>query len=370
MADASASRRHPRKIAKFPSQVSADPLPLTAEIAPVLCGMWRPSYPQEEPGLVRTDSFVWTRDSSEFRSLPYISGDRYVETDYLAGHGHAVIFENRRQIYAPGTRQDIGSESLGLFKYDLPTGKVLRANYDPSDTGADRPIVSAASPDGTSLVVAHSFLPDADPPAVDALTSYTTVDFDGREPARTIGIYPGGVHDDGFARSIHWSPDGTRLAVGVGVLPQHGNSNWRRSGTLLIDLATGQHTLHHNIEPLGSQAWSPDGNRLLVHNVSEDFYLWDLTTDTRTPFDHPGLHSQRGYDVQPDGKTFLIQGFATDEHLLYSRERGTTTYLGLLRISDGDLTPLIRWTDKHTPFYPVTTHIPPEYWLDLAGTRG
>ncbi|MCP5116036.1 MAG: WD40 repeat domain-containing protein, partial [bacterium] len=82
---------------------------------------------------------------------------------------------------------------------------------------------------------------------------------------RIRSLKPGGP-----LRSVAWSPDGTRLAVGSGdnsvyVLTPEGRVLWRGRG----------HT-----QNVWSVAWSPDGRRMASGSQDNTVRLWDATTGT------------------------------------------------------------------------------------------
>ena len=83
-----------------------------------------------------------------------------------------------------------------------------------------------------------------------------------------------------FAESVAWSPDGTRLAIGIDVpsiLPG-------RSGVVQIwNLATGamEHTFVTEGREVVAVTWSPDGRQLISVNYGVQAEVWDVASGQR-----------------------------------------------------------------------------------------
>lgn len=114
-------------------------------------------------------------------------------------------------------------------------------------------------------------------------------------------LYDAGGHT-GSPWAVVWSPDGTRLATGVGYGDPVGRVWDARTGRKLHDLV-GHRT------GVGSVAWSPDGRLLFTASQDNTARLWDAATGAAV---HTFEVAGGGYGAvfTPDGRRLAVSGKA------------------------------------------------------------
>lgn len=138
-----------------------------------------------------------------------------------------------------------GIDENGTHVWNVATGQVIAAQQELLNGSID----VAWYPDGTKLAV------------VTVGSSILTLDANSGE---TLNSFPYG------AGEIAFSPDGTRL---LGIPPGLNDA-------YILDVASQQRLTHltGHTKPVGTGAWSPDGQRIATGSADKTIRIWDATS--------------------------------------------------------------------------------------------
>jgi hypothetical protein len=246
--------------------------------------------------------------------------------------------------------------SAGVFRYDLTTGAVDRADCDFPLPRSRYNLLFAGSPDGQEVALARSLwhrpLGGGSPVRVPGMTILATGFAPGTQ--RELITLGGGPYDHWVHRGLQWSPDATKLAVAIGE-----SGKWF---VLVLDLVTGQELFRVAGQTLcGSASWSPGSDRLLTRDFySEAVSVFDLGTGECTPV--PALPAQAVGASSGRYETMAL-GFAGHDRVLVATQRGSspTMTLTAIDLTTNEREPLLRFNGDES-MYPTMAAMSADHW--------
>lgn len=291
---------------------------------------------------------AWSRTDNRIYRLPALDTVQRPAADVLSPGGRTLIFEEWADVDDPSLDRKDRFQLQGLFRMDLATGAIDRANYP---GGHGQSVQFAGSPDGHHLAVAGGWWdePPGGPKALENLRSTLYVAGFENIPPRPLLTVNGGIYE------LRWSPDGSMIALRVSFV----DGRYRKYHLLILDAATGSELINlANVYLVGTALWSPDSARLLFCDFADDS-LSQLNVHTgrthRVPFLAGPLPSH-GRSSEP-----RLLGYADNQRLMFRQQRGKTITLSTVDIDTGTCEGLLRWTA--TPYmYPYLATMPDGYW--------
>lgn len=317
------------------------------------------AQPEPVSMLVRlvTTPHVLLRGEAQLRPVPDVGRIGQASRDVLAAGGRFMLFDWETLLEDESLEFMHRWTSRGVYRLGFADLTLERANYEPRPGWRNQHSLGG-SPDGEHVVVAQSWvdIPAGRAPAYgDQRVTVSLAGFSDA-PAQELFTLVGGPTIDSDDLPIQWSPDGTRIAIGVSVFT--GPESLPDQSVRILDAATGQEvTRVGGVRLAGSVSWSPDQTRLLVKEFWGHLRIHDLNADTRHEI--PALPGRRP-DPSTRGPARLL-GFADDHDLLVATQRARTMTISAMDPTSGDRRPLIRWTGTDD-MYPVLTAMPPGYW--------
>ena len=296
--------------------------------------------------------------------------------DVLTAGGRAAIYNRRVMVPADETHPRPRSESRGIYRVDVTTGKSDRAGFEArpmENPSCD--LAFGGSPDAMSVVIAQNWgLPRPPLPDLSGLdgraaafaraewfklveaaqrVTISLATFDGAPAREVVTINAQFSTDAADATAIQWSPDGRLVAICLRVVTDQPSSPVE---VQVFDTTTWEVVARYENACLsGSACWGPDSDRLLLEHAIDTVWVQHLD-GTRQPI--TVLPSSGGKDKRPT----RTLGMADNDHLLTLRLPEDRATIMRTSIADGTHEGLFAWTGEYG-MYPVIAQMPPDTWV-------
>lgn len=318
-------------------------------------------------------AYLWSRSPAALNPLPDLDRGTSPSRTALSRDGRVLFFDRyamREDESIPYVQRFF---SRGVFRVELATGEVQRMAYEPrGEYNAIREL--ASSPDGELVAVAEAWVVDEAKARAQGGLVFRRLSLwiagIGSPAPRELLTVPGSYRSGPDDSSVHWSPDGRRIALGG--ITEHIHTRANGSSTRaytnpsheyvyelrVVDVGSGEIVLEREgLRTVGTAGWTPDSSRLLVADTEEFIKILHVDTGDLEPLpSFPG--SNRGI---PFEKSTRILGFLDDRVVMTVAQRGRRMLLSAVDIDTGEVEPLIGCADAPEAM-PVLAPMTPDYW--------